>query len=113
MLHEWRERVMLRLAKRFTTWGMIALQQLAPKVAALPVEERRKRFFLMLLLLILTPTLIFFIWIDLQDVGLTIAVILEMIALVLNIRPYSDLISYSCNYRLVNSVLPVVEIKSV
>ena len=28
-------------------------------------------------------------------------------------RPYSDLISYSCNYRLVNSVLPVVEIKSV
>ena len=29
------------------------------------------------------------------------------------IRPYSDLISYSCNYRLVNSVLPVVEIKSV
>ena len=33
--------------------------------------------------------------------------------LVLYIRPYSDLISYSCNYRLVNSVLPVVEIKSV
>ena len=85
MWHEWRERVMLRLAKRFTTWGMIALQQLAPKLAALPVEEQRKRFFLLLLLLILTPTLMFFIWVDLQDVGLTIAVILEMIALVLNI----------------------------
>ena len=28
-------------------------------------------------------------------------------------RPYSDLISYSCNHRLVSSVLPVVEIKSV
>ena len=29
------------------------------------------------------------------------------------IRPYSDLISYSCNHRFVNNVLPVVEIKSV
>ena len=28
-------------------------------------------------------------------------------------RPYSDLISYSCNHRLVDSVLPVVKIKSV
>ena len=28
------------------------------------------------------------------------------------IKPYSDLIFYSCNHRLVNGLLPVVEIKS-
>ena len=37
----------------------------------------------------------------------------DLLASNLDSRPYSDLISYSCNYRLVNSVLPVVEIKSV
>ena len=36
-----------------------------------------------------------------------------LLGILLMNRPYSDLISYSCNHRLVDSVLPVVKIKSV
>lgn len=83
--------MMQHLAKHSLAWGMIAFQRLAPKLAALPVEEQRKRFFLMLLLLILTPTLLFFIWFDLQDTGLTLEVILEIIALVLNLSIFATI----------------------
>ena len=45
--------------------------------------------------------------------GLLLLFIICCFTLTPLIRPYSDLISYSCNHRLVDSVLPVVKIKSV